>query len=385
MVKCFYRVFYLFVAASVLFLTACTGGSEEGSVTVLAAAPTLASTAVPIILPTTKTVVPPTPTLTPTVTPSATETPPPTETAVPTPIPIDRTCPAEPPQKPEYRRYLLSPEPWPTPDPARSEAHFWLAKPLPPDQPLALNPAYPYGSDSNGRYLLHNGLDSLADKGTPVLAAADGVVVYAGPDAEILYGWRCNWYGQLVVIEHDERWQGLPVYSLYGHVLEVVVETGQRVAQGDPVASVGLGGVATNPHLHWEVRVGSNTFGSTRNPLLWLDPGPQRGVLAGRLVDPEKRPWQGVTVTLIDGSGEEVAFINTWTYLDDPEHLIKPDEGLAENFVFGDLAPGNYELFTKIQGIEYRRPVEIVGGELAVVEIITEPFMTPTPEAETND
>jgi murein DD-endopeptidase MepM/ murein hydrolase activator NlpD len=309
--------------------------------------------------------------MTPSATPLPTKTAVPSPTPIPSPTAVDRSCPVEPPQKPEYQSNFLAPDLWPTPDTAVREPHFWLAKPLPDEQPLALNLTYPYGSDGNGRYLLHNGLDSLADKSTPVLAAGDGVVAYAGADADALYGWRCDWYGNLVVIEHDERWLGQPVYSLYGHVLDVSVETGQRVAQGERVAEVGFGGVATHPHLHFEVRVGSNEFGFTRNPLLWLEPGAERGVIVGRLVDGEERPWQGVRVTLIDGSGEEVAFLTTWSYLDDPEHLINPDEGYAENFVFGDLAPGNYELFVKIEGVEYRQPVAVAGGELSVVEIVT--------------
>ncbi len=266
----------------------------------------------------------------------------------------------ESPEKPEYQSNYLAPDPWPTPDPAMSDPHFWLVETLVGGAcQFRLNLTYPYGSDGNGRYLLHNGLDSLADKGVDVLAAGAGTVAYAGEDADVLYGWRCDWYGNLVVIEHDDLWLGQPVYSLYGHVLDVSVETGQRVAAGDRVAEVGFGGVATHPHLHFEVRVGSNEFGATRNPLLWLAPETDRGVIVGRLVDGEKRPWQGTRVTLIDGSGEEVEFIDTWTYLDDPEHLINPDEGYAENFVFGDLAPGNYELFVKIQGIEYRQSVEV--------------------------
>ncbi len=340
-------------------------------------APTLAATAVPITLPPTPnaspTAAPPvTASLTPWPTTAPTETAVPSPTPSPTATPVDRSCPAESPEKPDYQSAYLAADPWPTPDPALSDPHFWLVKPLPAEQSLALNLTYPYGSDGNGRYLLHNGLDSLADKGVDVLAAGAGTVAYAGEDADVLYGWRCEWYGNLVVIEHDALWQGQPVYSLYGHVLDVSVETGQRVEVGDRVAAVGFGGVATHPHLHFEVRVGSNEFGATRNPLLWLAPETDRGVIVGRLVDEAKRPWQGTRVTLIDGSGEEVEFINTWTYLDDPEHLINPDEGYAENFVFGDLASGNYELYVKIQGIEYRQSVEVKEGGLSFVEIITE-------------
>ena len=370
---------FVFLCCISFFVAACGGnGGGDMAASIAGAVPTLVATAVPVTIPPTKTDAPPTntpvPTATETLTPTAIPSPTamPSPTAVPSPTPVDRTCPIDSPEKPDYQSAYLSPVPWPTPNSEMSEAHFWFVKPLPEEQLIAVNPAYPYGSDSNGRYLLHNGIDSLADKGVDVFAAGSGTVAYAGEDADVLYGWRCDWYGNLVVIEHDELWLGQPVYSLYGHVLDVSVTTGQRVEAGDRVAEVGFGGVATHPHLHFEVRVGSNEFSATRNPLLWLTPETDRGVIVGRLVDGEKRPWQGTRVTLIDGSGEEVEFINTWTYLDDPEHLINPDEGYAENFVFGDLVAGNYELFAKIQGIEYRQSIEVKVGELSFVEIVTE-------------
>ncbi len=365
----------MFFVIGVFVLASCVPGSN-GDVALEAAMPlpTMLATAVSLTVPPTNTAVPPTATRLPTVTavPTSVPTVLPSPTAVPSPTPIDRTCLAERPVKPDYRSNYLAVEPWPTPDPDRLESHFWLVKPLPEEQPLALNLAYPYGSDSNGRYLLHNGIDSLAAQGVDVLAAGGGTVVYAGSDAEVLYGWGCGWYGNLVVIEHDVLWQNQPIYTLYGHVLAVSVERGQRVEAGDRVAEIGFGGVATHPHLHFEVRVGSNTFAATQNPLLWLAPEADRGVIVGRLVTGEKRPWQGTRVTLIDGRGEEVEFINTWTYLDDPAHLINPDAGYAENFVFGDLVPGNYELFVKIQGVEYRQSVVVENGELSFVEIVTE-------------
>jgi murein DD-endopeptidase MepM/ murein hydrolase activator NlpD len=211
------------------------------------------------------------------------------------------------------------------------------------------------------------------EAGTPVLAVADGIIVVAQSDAEAWYGWRCGWYGQLVVLELAERWQGQPVYVLYGHVRNLQVEAGQPVQQGQPVAEVGVEGVSLVPHLHLEVRLGSNEFSQTRNPMLWLAPVPEMGVLAGRLVDAAGRPWQGTRITLIDGSGEQPRYLYTFTYLDDPQQLIHPDESLAENFVFADLPPGNYTLFAAVAGVEYRVPVSVRVGEVTAVEMISEP------------
>jgi murein DD-endopeptidase MepM/ murein hydrolase activator NlpD len=272
---------------------------------------------------------------------------------------------------------VLSAEPWPTPDPAAPPPPLSLADPLPAGE---RNPGYPYGSDGSGRYLLHNGLDMADEAGDPAVAVADGAVIVARDDVDEMFGWRCDWYGQLVVLRLDEPQGGEPVYALYGHVSDVQVSEGQIVRRGDPIARKGSAGVAVVPHLHLEIRVGSNTFGATRNPLLWLAPPDGAGVIAGRLVDPDGRAWQGVSVTLIDPTGA-MPFVNTWTYLDDPDHLIRPDPALGENFVFGPVAAGTYDVYTSVQGVEYRQTIEVTDGALVTLEIVTEPYRTPTPAA----
>ena len=290
---------------------------------------------------------------------------------------IDRTCPNPAPGKPDYKHYYLSGEPWPKPVDNPKE-HFWLAKPLPGGGRLLYTDWLPYGYDAGGRYLLHNGVDVADPLGTPLLAAADGQVVVAGPDSQALYGWRCDWYGNLVVVKIDQQWRGNPVYLLYGHVLNIEVAVGQRVRSGEQLAEVGFGGAAGNPHLHFEVRVGANEFGSTRNPFLWLRPPDTRGLIVGRLIDPQGRPWQGAAVTAVDRS-EDTENKTTWTYLGDPQNIIKPDEEFAENFVIPDLRPGSYELYVKLQGTTYQVTIEVQGGRMVRAEIITEPFKTPTP------
>ncbi len=290
---------------------------------------------------------------------------------------VVRSCPEPSPAKPDYYHYYLSGSPWPAPDPEKEE-HFWLTKLFEGGDRLLITEWFPYGYDVGGRYLIHNGIDMAEPQGTPILAASEGTVVVAGDDSTALYGWRCDWYGHLVVIELDDRWQGESVFILYGHVQNVSVEVGQRVDRGQTVAEVGVGGAATRPHLHFEVRVGENIFGATRNPLLWLAPPSTRGLIAGRLVDPAGRPWQGVSVTAI-GRSEGTSNHTSWTYLGDPELLVNPDERLAENFVIGDLEPGMYELIVSLQGVTYNLDVEVESGKLAVVEIMTESYKTPTP------
>lgn len=91
-----------------------------------------------------------------------------------------------------------------------------------------------------GRRHLHTGLDIAAPRGTPVRAAASGVVLFAG-----WYGG----YGKLVVLDHG---QGLS--TLYGHLSVVGVAVGQRVARNQVIGRVGSTGYSTGPHLHFEVR-----------------------------------------------------------------------------------------------------------------------------------
>lgn len=301
------------------------------------------------------------PTLTPTATPSVTPTP-----------QMGQACPNPAPAKPDYAIGVLGEAVWPTPTSELSEPHFWFIDPVQGGRKPLADGYYPYGWDGGSRFLLHNGSDFPQLLGTPVTAVADGTVIVAQADVEELFGWRCNWYGQLVVLELAEHWQDQPIYVLYGHVQNVQVEVGQTVKQGEVLAEIGVEGVSAVPHLHLEVRIGNNGFGDTVNPMLWLEPLPETAVLAGRLVDEAGRPWQGSRITLIKTSGEEAEFLNTFTYLDDPDHIINPDAGLAENFVFADLPAGFYTLFATVEGQEYRQNVELKAGEVTAVEIITQ-------------
>jgi len=295
----------------------------------------------------------------------------------------DRSCPDPSPAKPDYFHYYLSGASWPRPDPELG-SHFWLTKPFSGGGRLLITEWFPYGYDAGGRYLLHNGIDMAEPQGTPILAVSDGTVIVAGDDYTALYGWRCDWYGHLVVIELEDQWQSEPVYVLYGHVQNIGVEVGQKVSRGDIVAEVGVGGAATLPHLHFEVRVGENTFAGTRNPLLWIEPPPTRGLIVGRLVDPEGRPWQGVTVQAI-GKSDNTSDHTTWTYLGDPKLLVNPDEAWAENFIFGEMEPGHYDLFVSIQGVVYSIEAEVESGGATSIEIVTEPYNTPTPNPPSSD
>ena len=87
----------------------------------------------------------------------------------------------------------------------------------------------------------HEGVDLSAPVGTPIYAAHDGQIVFAG---EGLRG-----YGKIVVIK------GRGIATIYSHNSRNFVRSGDEVAAGDEIAAVGQTGDATGPHLHFEVRV----------------------------------------------------------------------------------------------------------------------------------
>ena len=91
----------------------------------------------------------------------------------------------------------------------------------------------------------HGGTDIAAAQGTPILAAADGVVEIAGFNA--------GGYGYYVKIAHGNGYE-----TLYGHCSVLLVSTGQAVKQGQFIAKVGSTGHSTGPHLHFEVRYNGN-------------------------------------------------------------------------------------------------------------------------------
>ncbi|HEX4840959.1 MAG TPA: M23 family metallopeptidase, partial [bacterium] len=98
----------------------------------------------------------------------------------------------------------------------------------------------------------HNGIDIAAPRGSPILVAKEGRVVFAG--------WFFG-YGLAVVVDH-----GNGISTVYGHASKLLVPIGQTVETGQVLALVGSTGDATGPHLHFEIRI----HGTPLNPMKYL-------------------------------------------------------------------------------------------------------------------
>jgi murein DD-endopeptidase MepM/ murein hydrolase activator NlpD len=101
---------------------------------------------------------------------------------------------------------------------------------------------------------MHQGIDIASDIGTPVHAAANGVIQYAG--------WNSGGYGNMIEIRHADG-----SMTRYAHLNAIFVRQGQEVNQGEQIAEMGSTGYSTGPHLHFEVHPNG---GSAVNPMAYL-------------------------------------------------------------------------------------------------------------------
>lgn len=114
----------------------------------------------------------------------------------------------------------------------------WVTRGFQPDQGVLLDG--------------HSGLDIAAAEGTVVVASADGRVVFSGEDETL---------GLMVAIDHSSIYM-----TRYAHNAALIVEVGERVRKGQPIALVGNTGQSSGPHLHFEIW----ERGSPRDPLAYL-------------------------------------------------------------------------------------------------------------------
>ena len=100
---------------------------------------------------------------------------------------------------------------------------------------------------------MHKGIDIANNVGTPIFAAKDGVIAFAG--------WSSG-YGYLVEMSHGDGSS-----TRYGHNSRLLVKKGQLVPQGTRISLMGSTGRSTGPHLHFEIR---RPGGAARDPMALL-------------------------------------------------------------------------------------------------------------------
>lgn len=171
------------------------------------------------------------------------------------------------PESLEVGRELNIPRTWP---PAAAPGEPGYESPAPPFAeergPLVLS--WPLRGVIYARFgkkgrSAHDGIDLAAPLGTPVHAAARGVVLYAGEQ---------KGYGLIALLEHPDK-----RVTLYAYAHSLKVRTGERVKGGEVIATVGEEEATSGPHLHFEVR----DHGKPVDPLSQLGAIPARGSLSG--------------------------------------------------------------------------------------------------------
>jgi hypothetical protein len=277
----------------------------------------------------------------------ATSTPPPTVASTNTPIPCD----------PFTAEFCVT------------DWNFLLQRPVRPPANDSVDRTYPYASTANGTRDPHHGVEFQGRFGTPVHAAADGVVVFAGSDEVAVYSPWQNYYGNVVVLRHEND-----LFTLYAHLSAVDVVQGGSVKAGDKIGEIGQTGVATGSHLHFEVRQGNNVedYFSTQNPELWLFPK----------TDDDGMPFGALALSVMDENFNFQFTEFTAGYHPDPAQpparvyyastYVREMALGKENAVVGDLPAGSYRIALTYNGHFYERWVEVQSGKLTQVVMVVE-------------
>ena len=248
-----------------------------------------------------------------------------------------------------------------------TDGHFIFQRPIQSGANDLIDPGYGYGSTANGTRDPHHGVEFSNPGGTPVHAAAEGTVIFAGPDQQAVYAPWGNFYGNLVVIEHSNK-----LFTLYAHLSSIDVRLNQNVPAGEKIGEVGRTGGAIGSHLHFEVRRGDvEDYFATQNPELWLIPAKDaNGYSFGTLM-----------ISLADAKGQLVKDANfTIGHYYDPAQgpdqvyyvtPYSPDMLLGEeNAALGSLPAGQYRIAVEMNGQIMERWVEVESGRLTQVVFV---------------
>src|SRR5258706_14801061 len=241
-----------------------------------------------------------------------------------------------------------------------TDGHFIFQRPIDLPGNSSVDGTYRYASTANGKRDPHHGVDILNKFGTPVHAAADGLVVFAGPDVLPVYSPWANFYGNIIVLKHADD-----LYTLYGHLSKIDVKAGDVVQVGQKIGEVGQTGVAIGSHLHFEVRRGDvENYFSTLNPELWLIPEN----------DAQNMPYGALMISVTDSASKHLFTRLTITRYSDssaqpdfPYYLDTYVNDMAkgeENAAIGGLEAGRYRIALESNGQLIERWAEVHSGKL---------------------
>lgn len=250
--------------------------------------------------------------------------------------------------------------------------HYWFYRPIEADANSRILLSYAYGTGGIFGSRIHHGVDMPNPQGEEVLAAASGTVVFASTnsnDESIDIFQNTSAYGNAVFIRHDFGYEGQPVYTLYAHLLRTLVSEGDVVEAGDPIALVGNTGLTTGSHVHFEVRIGGDRYGNSYNPILWVAPFVNHGVIAGRVLDANGEFVDDAKVTIRSRAiGTVIGSIPTYT-LQNTVDDVNPDPKWRENFAIGDIPVGRYDVIVTINDQRIIRQIEVFEGMTTFVEL----------------
>ena len=278
---------------------------------------------------------------------------PPQPTPTPLPDPLEYPLPVSYNPKSSWRPPL-----YPTPWALSYHDHFYFSRPVGVDEVNWPLPSYRYGGIFFAPDAPHTGVDIVVEIGTPVLAAGPGQVVWTGRG--FIFGEQIEEdpYGLVIAIKHDFGWNNRPLYTLYAHLSEILAVKGQQVETGDLIGLSGDTGFTTAPHLHFEVRVGENTYYNSQNPELWLVPPVGWGVVAGRLTDGASQPLFSQEAILVNLETDKMWVGESYGSILTVNH----DPYYNENFVVSDLPAGKYLVQIPYYGLYYEETIEVLPG-----------------------
>lgn len=247
--------------------------------------------------------------------------------------------------------------------------HFYFTNPIAAYDIDSAFSTYAYG-DVFFDDVVHTGIDIPGDIGTPIMAAGDGIVIYAGQG--VYRGGQDVFddpYGKAIVLEHSFKYQGETLFTLYAHLDEILVTVGESVQSGQKIGLMGNTGNTTGPHLHFEVRVGKNEYFSTRNPDLWMSPPIGWGVLVGQILTYEGRLHEQQIIYLYrsedDLRGDEIDDL-LWIGKSYQNEAINSDPFYLENITISNIPAGTYIISIPVTeiGFAYQKKVEINPGQV---------------------